>query len=183
VVSISGFAQGRWTGALGLSQGLARRGWLGQLLFKASFRAGRAHRALFRETWRVHLANDQALSTYPYLDSLLDQFYPDFRRIDLDMMIKYFRVMPQIDITPCLAGIKAPTLALTGDKDPTVPPAQAHLIAQEVPGAELAVIPGGGHFLFMECPVEYGTILRRWLAKTTIPEQRVPVMYRNGSSG
>jgi pimeloyl-ACP methyl ester carboxylesterase len=183
VVSISGFAQGRWTGALGLSQGLARRGRLGQLLFKASFRVGRAHRALFRAGWRIHLANDRALSTYPYLDALIDQFYPDYRRLDLDMMVKYFRVMPQIDITPCLASIKAPTLALTGDKDPTVPPAQARLIAQEVPGAELEVIPGGGHFLFMECPVEYRAILRRWLAKTTMPEQRVPVIHRNGRSG
>ena len=124
------------------------------------------HRKLFRACWRVHLANTQALSTYPYLEPLLDKFYPDYRQLDLDTMVKYFRVMPQIDITSYLANIIAPTLVLTGDQDPTVPPAQAHLIAANVPKAELAVIRGGGHFLFMECPAEYETILRNWLAKT-----------------
>ena len=168
VVSISGFAQGKWTGALGLSQKLARYGTIGQFLFKLCYKIGRSNRAFFRACWRVHLANVQALSTYPYLDPLLDKFYPDYRRIDLDTMVKYFRVMPQIDITSGLTRITAPTLVLTGDQDPTVPPAQAHLIADKIPQAELAVIQGAGHFLFMERPAEYGAILRKWLLKTAL---------------
>lgn len=166
VVSISGFAQGRWTGALGLSQNLVRYGKIGRLLFKIGYRSGRWSRSLFRASWRVHMANAGALSTYPYLDTLIDKFYPDYRRLDLDAMVKYFSIMPQIDITSRLAQIRVPTLALTGDQDPTVPPTQAHLIAARVPQAELVVIPGGGHFLFMECPSEYQATLQGWLDKT-----------------
>lgn len=168
VVSISGFAQGKWTGALGLSQKLARYGTMGKFLFKLGYKIGRSNRAFFRACWRIHLANIQALSSYSYLDPLLDKVYPDYLRLDIDTMVKYFRVMPQIDITPGLARITASTLVLTGDQDPTVPPAQAHLIAGKVPQAELAVIHGAGHFLFMERPAEYGAILRRWLLKTAI---------------
>jgi pimeloyl-ACP methyl ester carboxylesterase len=37
-------------------------------------------------------------------------------------MLLYFRRMPDIDITPLLPRITAPTLALTGDADPIVRP-------------------------------------------------------------
>lgn len=167
VVSISGFAQGRWTGALGLNQRLARWGTAGALLFHTGFAASRLNRTIFRAFWRVHLANGRPLSHYEHLEPLIDQFYPDYRRLDLKAMFKYFRVMPHLDITPQLPHITASTLALCGDQDPTVPSTQARLIAAHVPQAELAVIRGGGHFLFMEKPDQYERILRDWLAKTS----------------
>ena len=163
VASISGFAQGRWIGTLGLSQRLARSGTIGHLLFKLGYKAPRLNRSVFRVGWRSHLADAQTLSTYKYFGALIDRFYPDYRQIDLEAMLKYFSVMPDIDISDQLCRIQAPTLALTGDRDPTVPPSQTHLIAQKVPKAELAVIPGSGHFLFMENPQEYRRILSNWL--------------------
>ena len=76
----------------------------------------------------------------------------------------YFYRMPEIDISDWLPRITAPTLALTGDRDPIVPPAQAQQIAGLVKGAELAVIAGAGHLPFAEHATEYNAILAQWLA-------------------
>ena len=60
------------------------------------------------------------------------------------------------------------SLALSGDSDPIVPPAQAHLIAEKVPGADLNIIQGGGHILFAERPAAYRRALGDWLHKTSV---------------
>jgi pimeloyl-ACP methyl ester carboxylesterase len=97
------------------------------------------------------------------LESLIDNTYLNAKRLDWEAMAHYFEVMPQIDITPMLSRIKVPTLAVTGDKDPTVPPSQARLIAGRVPRSKLAVINGAGHMLFIEKPIEYAHVLNTWL--------------------
>jgi pimeloyl-ACP methyl ester carboxylesterase len=68
----------------------------------------------------------------------------------------YFEKIPDIDISPLLSKITVPVLALTGYVDSTVPPAQAHLIAEKVPHANLAVIEGGiGHMPFFEAYLDF----------------------------
>lgn len=48
--------------------------------------------------------------------------------------------------------IKCPTLVLVGEEDGTTPPSEARLMAQEIPGAKLSVIPGAGHISNLEQP-------------------------------
>ena len=88
---------------------------------------------------------------------------PYYRRLDLDAMVPYFAAMPDIDIGAWLPRITAPTLALTGDSDPIVPPDQSHLIAGQVPQAELAVMRGVGHVPMFEDHVEYRRVVGEWL--------------------
>jgi pimeloyl-ACP methyl ester carboxylesterase len=57
--------------------------------------------------------------------------------------------MPQIDILPQLPHIRAQTLVITGDRDPVVPPEQSYQIATLIKGAELVVLHGAGHLLFV----------------------------------
>lgn len=45
-----------------------------------------------------------------------------------------------------LGAIKAPTLVHQGDADTTVPPQHARLYAEAIPGAQLQMHPGEGHF-------------------------------------
>jgi pimeloyl-ACP methyl ester carboxylesterase len=59
-------------------------------------------------------------------------------------------------------------LALTGDRDPIVPPAQAQQIAGLVKRGELAVIAGAGHLPFAERATEYNAILTQWLTHTFV---------------
>jgi pimeloyl-ACP methyl ester carboxylesterase len=46
-----------------------------------------------------------------------------------------------------LPQISAPTLVVHGDADLLVPTENGRLLAERIPGAELVLIPGGGHML------------------------------------
>jgi pimeloyl-ACP methyl ester carboxylesterase len=51
-----------------------------------------------------------------------------------------------------LGAVRAPTLLLHGDADVDVPPSNSVRAADEVPGAELLVLPGGTHFALWDHP-------------------------------
>ncbi len=51
-----------------------------------------------------------------------------------------------------LIGISAPTLVVVGAEDPATPPEQAEAIAEGIPGARLAVMPGAAHLVNVEQP-------------------------------
>jgi proline iminopeptidase len=64
------------------------------------------------------------------------------------------------DMFPALRGLSVPTLLLHGERD-FIPVEVAARIAEAVPGAELRVLPGCGHFTFLEAPeVVFGEIAR-----------------------
>ena len=63
------------------------------------------------------------------------------------------------DLTHLLPGIKAPTLLVWGDRDTATPLGDAQLMEKTIPGAGLAVIPGTGHFSFVENPYLFGRIM------------------------
>jgi 3-oxoadipate enol-lactonase len=51
-----------------------------------------------------------------------------------------------------LTQIAAPTLVLHGETDRLIPPANAHLIAQRIPGAKLAMVPNASHIFTTDQP-------------------------------
>ena len=65
------------------------------------------------------------------------------------------------DLLPTLAGV--PTLVVVGEDDALTPPAQARTIADAVPGAALAVIPGAGHLPPVEQPAATTRALEAFL--------------------
>lgn len=132
---------------------------------------GRVSPDMFLRLWNIYAADSRALYAYPGLKVCVWGSYQDFLRLDVNAMIQYFSVMPEIDISPILPRITAPTLAMAGDRDPIVPPAQARLIARRISGAELARIAGAGHMLFAERPAEYRRVLGEWLGRTSEKER------------
>ena len=46
-----------------------------------------------------------------------------------------------------LGGVRVPTVVVTGDRDRLIAPGSAHRLAEAIPGAELRIVPGAGHFL------------------------------------
>ena len=165
VISVAGFAHGRWIGLLGLYQRLVRTGDAGKALFKAIYHLAGASPGLFRTALRKYAADANALYTNPGLGKVIESNLFNYQHLDLDAMAQYFSVMPEIDITALLPQIQAPTLAVAGERDSTVPPEESRKIASTVPGAELVLIPGGGHALFWERPREYREVLSAWLEK------------------
>jgi pimeloyl-ACP methyl ester carboxylesterase len=60
-----------------------------------------------------------------------------------------------------LEKIRSRTLVIAGDKDAVVPPENSRLLAEKIPGADLAVFPGAGHGLMYQCPDRFsGTVIR-----------------------
>jgi 3-oxoadipate enol-lactonase len=64
-----------------------------------------------------------------------------------------------------LPEIKAPTLVLAGGADITCPLDDMRSMAQRIPGAELAIVEKGGHFLMWECFKESNRIMLEFLKR------------------
>lgn len=51
-----------------------------------------------------------------------------------------------------LKNIKVPTLVVQGDSDGLISPANAEILAGEIPGAKLTIIPKASHVFFTDQP-------------------------------
>jgi 3-oxoadipate enol-lactonase len=67
------------------------------------------------------------------------------------------------DSTSLLSTIRVPTLVVVGAEDRATPPAVAEAMAQAIPGARCAVIPGAGHVAPLEQPLATGRVLADFL--------------------
>ena len=69
------------------------------------------------------------------------------------------------DSTPLLAELDGlPTLVMVGDEDEVTPPAQAKVMADAIPGANLVVIRSAGHLAPLERPTETTDAILAFLA-------------------
>jgi pimeloyl-ACP methyl ester carboxylesterase len=62
-----------------------------------------------------------------------------------------------------LADIRCPTLVITGSDDKIVPADNSRILAERIPHAELAVLPGAGHGYLVEKAAESNTIVLEFL--------------------
>ena len=67
------------------------------------------------------------------------------------------------DSVPLLAQIACPTLVITGELDGPTPPADGRLIAEQIPGARLNIIPQAGHLSNLEQPEAFNRALLDFL--------------------
>jgi pimeloyl-ACP methyl ester carboxylesterase len=62
-----------------------------------------------------------------------------------------------------LAQVQVPTLILSGEHDRVVPPQNAALLTQKIPGSILHILPGAGHFFPLEKPAEAARVIMQFL--------------------
>ena len=74
------------------------------------------------------------------------------------------------DTFDALPSIGTPTLVVHGDADVLIPTANARLLAERIPGAALALIPGAGHMLQADAGEMVREAVVRFLA-TVVPAQ------------
>jgi pimeloyl-ACP methyl ester carboxylesterase len=67
------------------------------------------------------------------------------------------------DSVPTLEEVEEPALIVVGDEDALAPLAEAEIMLDALPDAELAVIPGCGHLSAMERPDDVTAVLRDFL--------------------
>ncbi len=64
-----------------------------------------------------------------------------------------------------LGRVRAPTLVIHGTEDRVVDPRNARLLAQRIPGAELALLEGAGHLFHAERPARTNAIVIDFLRR------------------
>lgn len=72
----------------------------------------------------------------------------------------------RIDATELLPKISVPTLVITGADDDLIAPQESIAMAGAIPGAQLEILPGAGHLLFVEKPGEFNAALKAWMQAT-----------------
>jgi proline iminopeptidase len=70
-----------------------------------------------------------------------------------------------IDLRPVVTAIECPTLIVAGEEDLICGPAQAKVLSDALPHAEVALIPDCGHLFHIEAPEEWRRIVVEWLDK------------------
>jgi proline iminopeptidase len=95
-----------------------------------------------------------------YLESLRD----DVPNADT---LRYFNkeVFPTFDLRPQLEQITAPTLVLTGEQDFITGPVCANEIEQVLRDVRKVLIPGSGHFVFVEAPEQFRAAVLEFLGE------------------
>jgi pimeloyl-ACP methyl ester carboxylesterase len=152
---------------LGFNQQLVRMGPSGKAVFKSMYKLAGLNPWVFKLAMGIYTTEARRLYANPKTAEALEQSLYNFQQLDLEAIAQYFKVMPDMDITPWLSSIQAPALVVASEDDPTVPSDEARKIASLIPGAELAIIPGKSHLSFLERPVEYRAALAAWLEKTS----------------
>lgn len=73
------------------------------------------------------------------------------------------------DARAVLADIQTPTLVLCAQDDVLTPPYQSRLLAQSIAGAQLTVVPQGGHSLSETFPQIFNELTLNFLARAGVP--------------
>lgn len=67
------------------------------------------------------------------------------------------------DVREYLPKIKAETLLVWGDKDTATPISDAKYMESQIPGSGLAVMPGAGHFSFLDNQYQFLAVMRSFM--------------------
>jgi pimeloyl-ACP methyl ester carboxylesterase len=71
------------------------------------------------------------------------------------------------DLAPLVEQVRVPTLIITGDDDRIIPAAQSLRLADELPHAELVVIPECGHTPQEECPEQFLDAVKSFIERVS----------------
>jgi 3-oxoadipate enol-lactonase len=95
----------------------------------------------------------------------LEQARERYKLLDFDAFSELLLSFSQLNITEKLHQITAPTLVVVGEEDVLKPRPYSEIIADEIPHAELAVIPNAGHAALWEKAEIFNSLLLGFLAK------------------
>ena len=70
----------------------------------------------------------------------------------------------ELDFSADLHRIRARTFVIAGAADAGTPPAMSQVIADRIPGAQMAVIAGAAHLSAVEKPAEFAALVKGFLA-------------------
>lgn len=125
----------------------------------------------------AHAATHMPRESFPWIGAFLfsDEFrraHPERVRELVPLFVRHFSPPWGInahwwasvfhDTVARLDQIQAPTLVMHGDEDGMAPLGLGELLAERIPDAELALVPGAGHAYPLEAPEESLRIFLEW---------------------
>jgi pimeloyl-ACP methyl ester carboxylesterase len=72
------------------------------------------------------------------------------------------------DLRPHLGAVRCPVLVVSAEKDAVMPPERTEAAARAIRGAELVVLEGSGHAVFVEREAEFLALATRFLARVAM---------------
>jgi pimeloyl-ACP methyl ester carboxylesterase len=124
---------------------------------------GKERDDIIRDFWTVICSPGFITRGAAFLDAMVQQALESptpMETLGLQMM-----AINQADTFERLPQIKAPTLVIHGDVDMLVPTANAPILADNIPGARLEIIPGAAHMFFWEQPETSAAIISEFLSR------------------
>lgn len=84
---------------------------------------------------------------------------------DPDCYVATCQAIRDLDLTGRIGAIDVPTLVMAGAQDPGTPVAMAEVIAREIAGAQLVILPDASHLSVIEQPVAFARAVQQFLAR------------------
>lgn len=91
---------------------------------------------------------------------------PDYERVQ-GVMREVFRKVLGQDLGPLLPDVKTPTLIIWGEKDSSTPVADAYTMKENIPRAQLEIIPNINHDLNFKAPDKLVEATHRYISAHT----------------
>lgn len=117
-------------------------------------------RLLYQVSYPLNFSDRYLAANHAALEAASERY----KLLDLDAVLELFLCFERLNLTAELHRITAPTLVLVGEEDILKPRKYSEIIAREIPGAKLVVVPGAGHALCLEQPEVFNALLLGFLA-------------------
>lgn len=118
---------------------------------------------LIRRSWYALVSDAFADAGREFLEGIVVEMLR--RPTPLDTLGKQMAAIAAFSTVGRAAGIESPTLVIHGTADRLVPPVNGEIIAAEIPGATLRMIPGAGHMFFWEQPAASAATINEFLER------------------
>lgn len=165
VLSIAGFAVGKWGGLEGLLQRLARGGPRGRALFDLSMWLATRTEPTYRWLSSTLAGDPKSYLRYPGLREAFGEAVEDARRYDFGALAQFLRAIRGLNISADVAAIRAPTLLIAGERDPVISFRHSCELAARIRSARLVPFKGAGHMIFFERPAMFRRTVDEWLTE------------------
>jgi len=98
----------------------------------------------------------------------VEPYFQHVTRLDFSMFLRMLRAAGEHSAEDLLPAVKVPVLVVAAEQDSFTPPHVSRAMAEAIPGAELALLPGGSHLLPLERHEELAKVVGDFLDRRVL---------------
>ena len=116
---------------------------------------------LLHTSYHFNFGEEWIVTNQAFIDGSVERF----AQLDMKSLAWLMHAFYELEITDQLKNISAPTLVIAGEDDLIKGPEYAKIIANQISGSELVLIPSSGHAVCLEKPAVLNTLLLGFVTK------------------